>query len=35
MSTLRLRAANAIATLLFGVLGCLLGSMAYKHAPRG
>ena len=35
MSTLRLRAANAIATLLFGVLGCLLGSLAYKQAPRG
>jgi hypothetical protein len=35
MSSLRLRAANAIATLLFGVLGCLLGSLAYRHSPRG
>jgi hypothetical protein len=33
--TLKLRAANAVALMLVGLLGCLLGLMAYRRAHGG
>jgi hypothetical protein len=31
----KLRAANALATMSAGLIGCLLGAMAYRRARRG